>query len=126
MDKARIQEGSAASLDLKLMKRLFSYMVKYSPLIILSVLLLLLLNGAVVLQPYLIKIGIDENVMTGDISGLRSLSLLIFSIVFVAFGLNFSFNYLVQYIGQKLLMDLRMDLFKHVLKLPNSYFDRTP
>ncbi len=119
-------KNSAATLDLKLMKRLFRYMVKYSPLIILSVLLLLLLNAAGVVQPYLIKIGIDENVMTGDIEGLKSLSLLIFSIIFIAFGLNFFFNYLVQYIGQKLLMDLRMDLFRHVLKLPNSYFDRTP
>lgn len=126
MDKGQVQERPAASLDLKLMKRLFRYMVRYSPLVILSVVLLLLLNGAVVLQPYLFKTGIDKNVMTGDIEGLKSLSLLIFSIIFIAFGLNFSFNYLVQYIGQKLLMDLRMDLFKHVLKLPNSYFDRTP
>jgi len=118
--------NSATSFDIKLIKRLFRYMIKYSPLIIISVVLLLLLNGAGVVQPYLIKIGIDENVMTGDIEGLKSLSLLLFSIIFVAFGLNFFFNYLVQYIGQKLLMDLRMDLFKHVLKLPNSYFDRTP
>jgi len=117
---------TTATLDLKLIKRLFRYMIKYSPLIIFSVVLLLLLNVAGVVQPYLIKIGIDENVMTGDISGLKSLCLLIFSIIFLAFALNFFFNYLVQYIGQKLLMDLRMDLFKHVLKLPNSYFDKTP
>ncbi len=119
-------EKSGSSLDKKLLKRLFRYMIKYSPLIVLSVILLLLLNFALVIQPYLIKIGIDENVMRGDIEGLKSLSLLIFSLIVIAFGLNFFFNYIVQYIGQKLLMDLRMDLFKHVLKLPNSYFDRTP
>ncbi|MEN8222383.1 MAG: ABC transporter ATP-binding protein [Acidobacteriota bacterium] len=117
---------TAANLDIKLMKRLSRYMIKYSPLIILSVILLLLLNAAGVVQPYLIKVGIDENVLTGDMEGLKSISLLIFSIIFIAFGLNFFFNYLVQYIGQKLIMDLRMDLFKHVLRLPNSYFDKTP
>ncbi|MCK5003693.1 MAG: ABC transporter ATP-binding protein [Candidatus Aminicenantes bacterium] len=126
MDNKPTKEKSGSSLDLKLLKRLFRYMIKYSPLIILSVILLLLLNFALVIQPYLIKIGIDENVMRGDIEGLKSLSLLIFSLIVIAFGLNFFFNYIVQYIGQKLLMDLRMDLFKHVLKLPNSYFDRTP
>ena len=126
MDNKPTQKKSGSSLDLKLLKRLFRYMIKYSPLIVLSVILLLLLNFALVIQPYLIKIGIDENVMTGDIEGLKSLSLLIFSLIVIAFGLNFFFNYIVQYIGQKLLMDLRMDLFKHVLKLPNSYFDRTP
>ncbi len=126
MTNKSAESKSGSTLDLKLMKRLFGYMVKYSPLIILSVILLLLLNFASVMQPYLIKVGIDENVMRGNIDGLKSLSFLIFSLIIIAFGLNFSFNYIVQYIGQKLLIDLRMDLFKHVLKLPNSYFDRTP
>ncbi len=108
------------------MKRLSVYVTKYISIVVLSVVLLLLLNIAGVLQPYIVKTGIDKYIMNGDMQGLKSLSLLLFSVIIAAFGLNFVFNYMVQYIGQKVLMDLRMDLFKHVLKLPNSYFDKTP
>ncbi len=126
MNDSKIAGKSVKSFDLKLMKRLSLYLKKYGLLIAFAVIMLILLNGVSVLQPYLFKVGIDEYVLKGNSTGLQSLSLIFLTTIFFVFFLNFFFNFTVQFIGQKILKDLRMDLFKHVLKLPNSYFDRTP
>ncbi len=121
-----IEESKKPNLDLKLLKKLLPYLKKYKKLIISSLIILLFLNILSVLQPYLIKIGIDENIIQKDMAGLKNTVLLLFFVVITGFAFNFVFNYVVQYIGQKLLLDLRMDIFKHVLKLPRKYFDKTP
>lgn len=126
MEKSEKGKSPAIGFDFQLMKRLFRYISRYKFLILLSVFFLLVLNAASVLQPYLVKVGIDKNIMNNDIKGLYETVILLFFIIVVGFLLNFFFNYLVQYIGQRILLDLRMDLFKHVLKLPNLYFDKTP
>ena len=114
------------TLDLQLLKNLTPYLKNYTKLIFLSLIVLLLVNVLSVLQPYIVKVGIDENVMQKDLSGLKNTVLMLFFIIVSGFGLNFFFNYIVQYIGQKILLDLRIDIFKHVLKLSNTYFDKTP
>ncbi len=114
------------SLDLKLLKKLLPYLKKYRKLIILSLLVLILLNLFSVLQPYIVKIGIDKNVMQRDYDGLINTVFILFLVISFGFGFNFFFNYIVQYIGQRILLDLRMDIFRHVLQLSNRYFDKTP
>ncbi|MEN8152838.1 MAG: ABC transporter ATP-binding protein [Acidobacteriota bacterium] len=126
MEREKEDKNSSIGFDLRLFKRLFKYIYKYKFLVLLSVFFLLLLNISSVLQPYLVKVGIDKNIMHNDIRGLHQTVILLFFIIISAFLLNFFFNYLVQYIGQRILLDLRMDLFKHVMKLPNLYFDKTP
>ncbi len=114
------------NLDLKLIKNLFPYLNKYKKIIFLSMVILILINVLSVLQPYLIKVGIDKNIMQNDYSGLKNTVLILFFVITIGFGFNFFFNYIVQLIGQKILLDLRMDIFRRVLKLSNAYFDKTP
>ncbi len=113
------------TLDWKLVKRLYPYVRNHSALLTVSFILMLGLDITSVLHPYLIKVGIDQNVATGDLEGLTRTCLLLGVVMLSNFVCLVAFNYGVQYLGQRLLFDLRLDLFKKVLALSNDYFDIT-
>ena len=113
------------ALDWRLVKRLLPYIRKRILLVAATVVFMLIMDIAGVLHPYLIKVGIDRDVMGGDLSGLQRTSLTLLIVLTAAFIFQVLFNYAVQYLGQRLLYDLRIDLFKHVVKLSNDYFDKT-
>lgn len=108
------------------MKRLLPYLKKRFFWVTVSVVFMLIMNVTGVLQPYLVKVGIDRDIVKGDLPGLQRTALLLLAVLIGAFISNILFNYAVQYLGQRLLFDLRLDIFKHVVYLSNDYFDKTP
>ncbi|MBN2443425.1 MAG: hypothetical protein JXJ04_18835, partial [Spirochaetales bacterium] len=114
------------NFDPGLIRRLFPYLKKYFPLIIISFLLLIIVDVSGVLKPYLIKSGIDNNILKNDMNGLIRTSILIGIVLLSEFLFQFLFAYLIQFLGQHLIYNIRMDIFKHITTLSNSYFDKTP
>ena len=113
------------TLDWKLVKRLSPYLKNHFLLLGLALFLLLGVDITDVLHPYLMKVGIDEHVMTKDLPGLYRTCLLLAFVLVSNFLMYVGFNYTIQYLGQRLLFDLRLDLFRKVLALSNDYFDMT-
>jgi len=113
-------------VDLKLLRRLLRYVRHHLLLAVVVLVFMLGFNFLSVLQPYLIKVGIDENVANQDLAGLQHTVLLLGGALLGAFICQFLFSVLVQWLGQKLLFDLRLDLLGKVLDLSSDYFDRTP
>ena len=113
------------TIDWKLVKRLSPYLKHHYGLLALAFLLMLGLDISGVLHPYLIKVGIDQNVIAGDLEGLTRTCILLGIVLTSNFVFFVLFNYTVQYLGQRLLFDLRLDLFGKVLALSNDYFDVT-
>jgi len=115
-----------SGLDLGLLKRFIPYLKKSFVLTLFAFILMIATNITAVLQPYFIKVGIDENIASRDWDGLVQ-TVIILGIVLVAgFLFQFFYNLSIQFLGQRLLFDVRMDLFKKILSLSNDYFDRTP
>ena len=112
--------------DWRLLKRLLPYLKRHFFLVTVTVLFLLVMDIASVMHPYLIKVGIDKNVINNDLAGLDHTVLLLGIVLVITFLFQVFFSYAVQYLGQKLLFDLRIDLFKHMVYLSNDYFDKTP
>jgi ATP-binding cassette subfamily B multidrug efflux pump len=112
--------------DWRLLRRLLPYLKRHFFLAAVTVIFMLIMDIAAVLHPYLIKVGIDQNVMNNDLPGLEQTALLLGIILVAAFLFQVLFSYAVQYLGQKLLFDLRIDLFRHMVYLSNDYFDKTP
>lgn len=110
----------------KLARRLLPYVGRYTWLAIGSLLCLVIVDIAGVLQPYLVKHAIDANIVQKDLPGLAHTGVLLAVAMLAAYGFQVLSAYGIQYLGQKLLLDLRMDLFRKVLALSNDYFDRTP
>ena len=112
--------------DWRLLRRLLPYLKEHVFLAVISLICMLIMYIGGVLQPYLVKVGIDRDIVKHNIVGLGHTALLLLTVLFAAFVFQVFFGYAVQYLGQRLLFDLRLDLFKHTLFLSNDYFDKTP
>jgi len=112
--------------DWRLLLKLKPYAQRSSKDLVISLILLVPLAIANVIQPILVKLAIDGPIAKGDLIGLRWLCLLVGVTVLIRLGLQSWQGYVVQKVGQKITADIRKDLFAHVTMLSTSFFDRTP
>jgi len=62
----------------------------------------------------------------GALAGLGQLALLFAAGLVARFLLGVGQVYILQYTGQRVMYDMRREIFRHMLRLPVGYFDRTP
>ncbi|PWV94380.1 ATP-binding cassette subfamily B protein [Paenibacillus cellulosilyticus] len=88
----------------------------------------LLAISADLLQPYLVKIAIDDELLTGEheMRKLIILGAVYLLMAVVSFAFGYLQSVLVQRIGQSIVARLREDLFRHITNQSMSFFDRHP
>jgi len=86
-----------------------------------GVALLPLLTALSLLQPYLLKIALDEDLETMAYAGAGIIALTLVS--YLVFSVH---SYLLQVVGHRALSDLRARLLEHLLSQGTSFFDRRP
>lgn len=84
--------------------------------------------AADLLQPYLVKVAIDDHLMAGDKD---ERTLLLIAGIYLGLsivGLVFTYlqNNLLQFAGQSIIAQIRKRLFRHLTNLSVSFFDRVP
>ncbi len=77
-------------------------------------------------QPYLLKVAIDEHILTADWLGLSVVALLYAGTLAVLYGLRMLEAYLMAVTGQRVIHDLRRTLVGHLLRLEAAFFDANP
>ena len=79
-------------------------------------------------QKDLSELSIDDTkiLRSRDISGLKTLAIIFFVFLVLRFIFSYVQIYLTQYGAMHSMYDLRMKLFKHLQKLPMSFFDKNP
>jgi ATP-binding cassette subfamily B protein len=127
--------------DLKLLKWVWSYVHPYRGLFFLSVVLMPLNSMFALAQPYIWKLTIDLFLTHNRAAppgwlrpvlgafgphGLLAMGFVYLLLVAGEFSTFYGQFYLTMMVAQFSLSDLRMALFKHVERLPMSFFDRTP
>ena len=120
------EEIFGKAYDLKLIRRLWRFILPYRNLFWFSMLLLPLQQAFGLAQPYIMKVAIDRHIANWDLWGLQAMGLLFVLALageVVAIYLHY---YLTMFVAQRSLADLRVAIFSHVQKLPMSYFDRNP
>src|SRR5262252_10373 len=120
------EETFGQAYDIRLIKRLWRFIVPYKKLFWTAMLLLPLQQVFGLAQPYLMKVGIDRYITGRDLWGLRDVGLLFLGAVIGETAALFFHYYLSMLVAQRCLADLRVAIFAHVQKLPMSYFDRNP
>ena len=126
MDSHHEEEIFGKAYDLKLIQRLWRFVLPYRRLFWCSVLLLPLQQLFGLAQPYIMKVAIDGYIAGGDLWGLQGMGML-FVVALAGEVATFYFHYyLTVQVAQRCLADLRVAIFSHVQKLPMSYFDRNP
>ena len=112
--------------DIRLIRRLWQFIVPYQRLFWIAMMLLPLQQAFGLAQPYLMKVGIDQYIGGRNLLGLQRVGLLFLGALLGETITVFFNYYLTMIVAQRCLADLRVAVFSHVQKLPMSYFDRNP
>jgi len=112
--------------DSRLFRRLIQYLRPYSWPVFLGILLLLLSTALELLGPYLIKLAIDQHIVTKIAQGLLTIVVLYVSVLILNFGVSVAKTYLMQWLGQGVIFDIREKIFRHLQKLSLPFFDAQP
>lgn len=88
--------------------------------------LVAIFNATTVLQPYLVKIAIDNDISGPhpNLQGVFRIALFYAFIVLIGLCANYLQMLLLQYAGQSIIRKIRLDLFTHIERQAMSFFDR--
>jgi ATP-binding cassette subfamily B protein len=120
------EEIVGKAYDTRILSRFARYVVPYRTSIILVLLILPLVAACRLAQPWIIKLAIDGHIITGRMDGLETIALAFTGILLIESLLSFLEVFLLQSVGQRVMADMRAELFRHVMNLPVSWFDRVP
>jgi ATP-binding cassette subfamily B protein len=114
------------AFDRRLAGRLWAAARSHHRLLGAALALFPLIAVAELAQPYLLKVAIDDHILTADWLGLTLTAGLYALTLAVLYALRMVEAYLMALAGQRVTHDLRAALFEHLLRLEAAFFDRNP
>ncbi|QEM69188.1 ABC transporter ATP-binding protein [Geobacter sp. FeAm09] len=120
------EEIAGKAYDTRLLTRFARYVAPHRTAIVAVLVTIPLVAACRLAQPWIIKLAIDGHITTGRLAGLEGIALAFLSVLLSESLLAFLQIYLLQSVGQRVMADMRNELYRHVMRLPVSWFDRVP
>jgi len=120
------EEITGKAYDARILRRFAGSVKPYRGAITIVLLVLPLVAACRLAQPWIIKLAIDNHITTGRLAGLETIAALFLGLLLTESLMSYLEVYLLQSVGQRVMSDMRADLYRHVMRLPASWFDRTP
>ena len=112
--------------DWLVLRRLLSYVTPYRGVFIGLIVLTVATAALGTLRPFLIQKMVDVSIEQGDHTGLNHMFLWLLGLLVAHAGVSYLQTYYGGWLGQYIVRDIRTDLYRHLLNLKLSFFDRTP
>jgi ATP-binding cassette subfamily B protein len=112
--------------DWQVLRRLLTYVQPYRGVFIGLVALTVAAAVLGTVRPALIQRMIDVDISTNDWAGLNRSTMWLLALLVVNTVVSYLQTYYGGWLGQYIVRDIRTDLYKHLLSLKLSFFDRTP
>ncbi|HEY0679020.1 MAG TPA: ABC transporter ATP-binding protein [Chitinophagaceae bacterium] len=112
--------------DFGLLRRVFKYAAPYKKRFYLSIALAILLALFTPLRPYLIQLTVNDYIQNNNLQWLVWITIIQVVMLLIETAFRFYFTYITAWLGQTVVRDLRVTVYKKVLKLNLSQFDKTP
>jgi len=116
---------SGKVFDIKLFKRLLSYIQKYRFAFVISTISVLLLAVFAAVRPILLIKIVDDYISTKNAKQVLNFSLIMFGILLLEVVFQFLFIFFTNWLGQHIIKDIRSQLFKHITYFKMNYFNNT-
>jgi ATP-binding cassette subfamily B protein len=113
-------------LDLRALKKVFKFAFPYKNKIYISILLSVILAVLSPLRPYLIQYTLNVFIENKNMYWLILITIIQVGMLLVETALSFYFGFVTSWLGQTVVKDLRVTVYKKVLGLNLSQFDKTP
>jgi len=112
--------------DARLMRRLWAFTRPHTRLVLATCTLFPAVALLELIQPYLIKVAIDDHILRRDWAGLGGVAALFLLVLIALYALRAAQAYLTQLTGQRVIHDLRAALFAHLQGQDARFYDRSP
>ena len=113
-------------LDFQLLKRVMAFSTPYKSSMWLTAIFAIFLAFLAPLRPLLINYALDEYVLIPNLAMLFQITILMIAILAIEAIVQFYYIYYAAWIGQHVIQDLRGKIYKHIISLRLSFFDKTP
>lgn len=136
------EEVLGKAYDARLMKRLLRYLRPYRWAVVAAIALIITHSLLQLAAPYLTKVAVDRYLVETRLAagrsvldsylpadrwaGLNVVAALFLLTLLIGWGLEFLQTIVMQLTGQKVMYDLRMEIFRHLQRLPLSFYDKNP
>lgn len=124
--KIHEEKAIEKSYDFHTTKRLFSYLKPYWKMMSMALILTVLTNVLISLQPYFTKIAIDDFIVKKRVEGIWLFALAYFALFLFRFLFSYIQEILLNIVGQKIMFDLRSQIYSKLQNLQVSYYDKNP
>ena len=113
-------------IDYQLLKRILRFSIPYRSKMWLTATFAILLAFLAPLRPILINYALDNFVLIPNLELLFQTTILMIIILALESIIQFYYMYYAACIGQYVIQDLRGKIYKHIVSLKLSFFDKTP
>lgn len=120
------EEITGKAYDARILARFARTVKPYRGAITVVLVILPLVAACRLAQPWIIKLAIDNHITTGRLSGLENIAVLFLGLLLTESLFSYLEVYLLQSVGQRVMSDMRAELYRHIMRLPVAWFDRTP
>lgn len=125
LDNLSDENELGAVYNNRVVLRLISYMGPFKADVTKSLLAVLTYTIANASIPWLIMLGINQGINTGDVSRLHLMGLAFLGVTLVHFGANYLQFVFMARVGQSILYALRTHMFNHLQNLSPAFYHRT-
>ena len=120
------QSPAKKFFDFTSLRRVFSYAAPYRRQMYTSVLLAVILAAMAPLRPWLIQLTVDKYIKGGFAQMVILITIIQIGLLLLETALRFSFSFLTSWLGQTVVKDMRTAVYKKIVHLNLSQFDKTP
>src|SRR3954466_1005913 len=108
------------------MRRVLQYLRPYWRSVVAALVTIVVGGAASLVQPYLIKVAIDQYIAARRLTGLDRLALIYLAVLVIAFVAEYAQTWTLQLTGQQIMYELRVAIYRHLQRLDLRYYDRNP
>lgn len=113
-------------LDFEVLGKILAFIKPYKKIFYITFLFTVFIGFLAPVRPYIIKIIVDDFIPIKDTQKIFELSVFLVGILIIESVLQYFQIYLANLLGQNIIRDLRVRLYKKIVSLNLSYFDKTP
>lgn len=119
-------ESAPKKFDIAVLRRVFSYAAPYKRKFYLSVVLAILLAIITPVRPWLIQYTVDNSIARSLVEEVIWITILQIGLILVETMMRFAFTFMTAFLGQSVVKDMRIAVYRKILGLNLSQFDKTP
>lgn len=114
------------AFDIPIFRRLLGYVSPYKKVFWFTAFITILLAFLSPVRPWLLQHTLDKYILTSDLQGLMTMTILLIVLLIAEGILQFFQSYYTSWIGQTIIRDLRAGVYSHIIRFRLKKFDRTP